>query len=149
MPKPAQAPSPLVPSAAAEVSPPRPTRCAANATTSKTARRPHSRPTRPSPSSPATPRHLARRVIDDVNAGRNGPADLNGTGKQRPSLSDFIGALTGNRPFTDRELIDRLSPCVRLNPKRATAAHNVHHVVNADSRFRRHERGVYTRVHHG
>ena len=92
---------------------------------------------------------LARRIIDDVAAGRRGPADLNGTGKQRPSLSDFAVALTGNRPFTCRDLIDRLSPYVRLNPKRIAAAHNIHGAINADRRFRRHERGIYTRVHHG
>lgn len=92
---------------------------------------------------------LARRVIDDVAAGRRGPADLSGTGKQRPSLSDFMVALTGNQPFTCRELIDRLSPYVRLNPKRTAAAHNIHGAINADVRFRRHERGVYTRIHHG
>jgi len=92
---------------------------------------------------------LARRIIDDVAAGRRGPADLNGTGKQRPSLSDFAVALTGNRPFTCRELIERLSPYVRLNPKRTAAAHNIHGAINADARFRRHERGIYTRVHHG
>ena len=92
---------------------------------------------------------LARRVIDDIAAGRRGPADLCGTGKQRPSLSDFVVALTGNGPFTCRDLIDRLSPYVRLNPKRTAAAHNINGAVNADSRFRRHERGVYTRLHHG
>ena len=92
---------------------------------------------------------LARRVIDDVAAGRREPADLSGTGKQRPSLSDFVVALTSNEPFTCRERIDRLSPYVRLNAKRSAAAHNLHGAVNADSRFRRHERGVYTRLHHG
>ena len=92
---------------------------------------------------------LARRVIDDIAAGRRGPADLSGTGKQRPSLSDFVVALTGNEPFTCRELVNRLSPYVRLNPKRTRAAHNIHHAINADARFRRHERGVYTRIHHG
>ena len=50
---------------------------------------------------------LARRVINNVDAGRRGPADLNGTGKQRPTLSDFVVGLTGNRPFTCRELLDR------------------------------------------
>ena len=92
---------------------------------------------------------LARRVIDEVATGRHGPADLSGTGKQRPSLTDFVVALTGNEPFTCRELIDRLSPYVRLNAKRSAAAHNINGAVNADSRFRRHERGVYTRLHHG
>ena len=92
---------------------------------------------------------LARRVIGDIAAGRRGPADLSGTGKQRPSLSDFIVALTGNEPFTCRELIDRLSPYVRVNPKRTAAAHNIHGAINKDGRFRRHERGVYTRIHHG
>lgn len=92
---------------------------------------------------------LARRVIDDVAAGRRGPADLYGTGKQRPSLSDFVVALTVNGPFTCRELIDRLSPYVRLNPKQTAAAHNINGAINKDSRFRRHERGVYTRLHHG
>ena len=92
---------------------------------------------------------LARRIIDDVAAGRRGPADLYGTGRQRPSLSDFVVALTGNEPFTCRQLIDRLSPYVRLNPKRTAAAHNIHGALNADARFRRHERGVYTRIHHG
>ena len=92
---------------------------------------------------------LARRVIDDVASKRRGPADLSRTGKQRPSLSDFVVALTGNESFTCRELVDRLSPYVRLNGKRSAAAHNLHGAINADSRFRRHERGVYTRIHHG
>ena len=92
---------------------------------------------------------LARRVINDVAAGRRAPADLRGTGKQRPSLTDFVVALTGNEPLTCRELIDRLAPYMRLNGKRSAAAHNLHGAVNADSRFRRHERGVYTRIHHG
>ena len=92
---------------------------------------------------------LAHRIIDDIAAGRRGPADLSGTGKQRPSLSDFIVALTTNKPFTCSELIDRLSPYVRLNPKRTAAAHNIHGAINKDARFRRHERGVYTRIHHG
>ena len=92
---------------------------------------------------------LARRVIGDVAAGRRAPADLYGTGKQRPSLTAFVVALTGNAPFTCRELIDRLSPYVRLNPKRTAAAHNINGTLNADTRFRRHERGVYTRIHLG
>ena len=92
---------------------------------------------------------LARRIIEDVAAGRRGPANLSGTGKQRPSLSDFVVAVTDNDPFTCRDLIDRLAPYVRLNPKRTSAAHNINGAVNADSRFRRHERGVYTRIHHG
>lgn len=92
---------------------------------------------------------LARRVIADIAAGRRGPADLSGTGKQRPSLSDFVVALTSNKPFTCSELVDRLSPYVPLNAKRTAAAHNIHGAVNNDARFRRHERGVYTRVHHG
>jgi hypothetical protein len=91
---------------------------------------------------------LARRVINDITAGRRGPANLKGTGKQRPWLSDFIVAITGNRPFTCRELVNRLAPYVRLNANRTAAAHYIHQAVNADARFHRHERGVYTRVHH-
>ena len=93
--------------------------------------------------------HLAQRIIDDVDAGRRGPANLSGTGTQRPLLSDFIVATTDHKPFTCSELIDTLSPYVRLNAKRTAAAHNIHGAVNKDPRFRRHERGVYTRVHYG
>ena len=93
--------------------------------------------------------HLAQRIIDDVDAGRRGPANLSGTGTQRPLLSDFIVAATDHKPFTCSELIDTRSPYVRLNPKRTAAAHNIHGAVNKDPRFRRHERGVYTRVHYG
>ena len=91
---------------------------------------------------------LARRVIEDVGAGRRSRASLTGTGSQRPSLADFIVALTGNEPFTCSDLIELLEPHVRLNPDRKKAAHNIHRAINADRRFQRHERGVYTRIHH-
>lgn len=92
---------------------------------------------------------LARCVVDDVVAGRRGPADLSGTGKQRPSLSDFVVALTGNGPSPAGSGSTSSRRHVCMNPKRTAAAHNIHHAINADARCRRHERGVYTRLHHG
>ena len=39
-------------------------------------------------------------------------------------------------------LINPLSPYRRLNPKRTATTRNIHHAINADTRFHRHERGV-------
>ena len=91
---------------------------------------------------------LARRIIREIADGRRAPAKLNGDGPRRPALTDFIIAVTGNAPFTCAALVDRLRPYLKLNTDRIAAAHRVHVAVNRDPRFRRHEHGIYTRIHH-
>ena len=94
---------------------------------------------------------LARRVIHDIRH-RNGPRGNPGMdGVRRPSLTDFIIAAMEYDPhtaFTCAELIDRLSPYVRLDPDRRSSAHRIHAAINRDTRFRRHEHGIYTVIHH-
>ena len=91
---------------------------------------------------------LARRIIRETSKGRRAPAKLNGDGPRRPALTDYIIAVTGNEPFTCTALIDKLRPYLTLNTDRIAAAHRIHVAVNRDPRFRRHEHGIYTRIHH-
>ena len=91
---------------------------------------------------------LARRMIDDIRAGRAGPADPPGEGARHPSLTDYIVALTGNETFTCTKLVDVMRPFVKLSSDHGAAAHRINVAINRDRRFRRHEHGVYTRVHH-
>ena len=91
---------------------------------------------------------MARRMIADIRAGRAEPADPAGEGPRRPSLTDYIVALTGNETFTCAKLVDVVGPYVALGSDRSAAAHRIHVAVNRDPRFRRHDHGVYTRVHH-
>ena len=91
---------------------------------------------------------VARQVIADIHAGRAGRADPAGQGPRRPSLTDYIVALTGNETFTCARLVDVVGPYAVLGSDRTAAAHRIHVAVNRDPRFRRHEHGVYTRVHH-
>ena len=91
---------------------------------------------------------LARRIIREIADGRRAPAKLNADGPRRPALTDYIIALTGNEPFTCAALVDRLRPYVKLNTDRIAATHRIHVAVNRDPRFRRHEHGIYTRIHH-
>ena len=90
---------------------------------------------------------LARRIIREIADGRRAPARPNGDGPRRPALTDII-AVTGNEPFTCAALVDRLRPYLTLSTDRIAAAHRIHVAVNRDPRFRRHEHGIYTRIHH-
>ena len=91
---------------------------------------------------------VARRVIAAIDARRSERADPAGDGPRHPSLTDYIVALTGDETFTCAGLIDVLAPYVALSRDRTAAAHRIHVGINRDPRFRRHEHGVYTRVHH-